>query len=120
MKRTSILSVLALVSMVAIPAVARADHWGPRWGVNFGFGWHGGGAAVTFGGCRPAYHPRHVHVHTRRPCYERVWVPPVHESVFAGYDRCGRPIYRRVEVRCGYYRSVLVGHRCSDCGVSCD
>jgi hypothetical protein len=120
MQRIATIGILVLAGLFAFPAVARADHRGPRWGFNFGFGWQGGHVGAGFGGCRPLPRPRHVHVHTRRPCYEKVWVPPVYETVVTGYWRCGTPIYRTVQVRCGYYKSVLLGHRCGDCGVSCD
>jgi hypothetical protein len=34
---------------------------------------------------------------------ERVWVPARYESRFAGYDHCGKPIYRSVCVCEGYW-----------------
>ncbi len=45
---------------------------------------------------------------------ERVWVAPVYQDVLAGYDACGRPIYRQACVTPGYWRTAQ--YRVSDCG----
>ena len=34
---------------------------------------------------------------------ERYWVPARTESVFSGYDHCGKPIYRTVCVAAGHW-----------------
>src|SRR6185503_9245660 len=39
----------------------------------------------------------------REPRVERVWVPARYESRFAGYDHCGKPIYRSICVCEGYW-----------------
>ena len=41
--------------------------------------------------------------HRHRTHTERVWVPAKYESRFAGYDHCGKPIYRSVCVCEGYW-----------------
>jgi hypothetical protein len=101
----------------AVPQVEAHD----RFGVQFGFG--NGGFSVR-GGVR-AYPRRHyapivvappVHVHTRAPIYREVWVPAQYDTVIAGYDRCGRPVYRTVCVGAGHYESVFVGYRACPCG----
>ena len=54
----------------------------------------------------------HRHCWTARP--SRVWVAPVHRTVFSGYEACGRAIYREIIIRPGYFRTVFTEH-CS-CG----
>ena len=52
-----------------------------------------------------AKHERHHRREFRRhhaPRVQRYWVPARTESVFAGYDHCGKPIYRTVCVP-GYW-----------------
>ncbi|MFP6738898.1 MAG: hypothetical protein VCD34_09175 [Planctomycetota bacterium] len=56
----------------------------------------------------------HRHCWTARP--SRVWVAPVHRTVFCGYEPCGRAIYREITIRPGYFRTVFTEH-CS-CGAS--
>lgn len=120
MRRTLTVAALALSALVAFPAAARADSGRPRWSFGFGFGSNGpyfqGGFRVgQEDRCRPAR--RHVHV--RAPIYKQVWVPPVYDRVVVGYTECGRPIHRTVMVRCGYYDTVIVGYRCSECRSDC-
>lgn len=38
--------------------------------------------------------------------YEQVWIEPVTESVFMGFDACGRPIHQQVIVAPGHYRTA--------------
>ncbi|MBI4604387.1 MAG: hypothetical protein HY721_20700 [Planctomycetes bacterium] len=118
MKRTLVIGALVLAGLLTFPAAANADHRSRRWGVSFGFGFDG--AHVDLGYSRHRHHHRPVHVHVRAPIYRQIWVAPVYDTVIAGYDRCGRPSYRTVQVRCGYYDSVVVGYRCSGCGAYCD
>jgi hypothetical protein len=97
---------------------------GDRWSFGFGFGsggFHvGGGYAKGHPHHRRVHrHHRPVHHHVRVPVYIQEWVPPVHETVYVGRDHCGRPIYREVCVRRGYYRSVISGYRCNSCGAGC-
>lgn len=61
-------------------------------------------------GCRPVP----VHEHTWRIVDEREWVAPLFQDVVAGYDRCGRPIFERALVRCGYWTTVR--YEVCDCG----
>ncbi len=105
--------VLGVLLFATTPALAGHKHRG--WGFNFGFGGHGGWMSASFGG--PRYHEP-IHVHQYAPVYDRVWVPAQYENVFTGYDHWGRPIFRTICVRAGYYRSVLVGRRCG-CGSRC-
>jgi len=58
------------------------------------------------------HHPRNDHRYNRwrerrhappAPRVERYWVPARYATVFAGYDHCGRPIYRTVCVSAGYW-----------------
>jgi hypothetical protein len=129
MRRRLLLSAALAASVLGISSSTRADDWG----VSFGFGTRGGHVRVNY----DRHHYRHGHgygrhsyrvhdglslshhVHVRVPFYEQVWVPPVYETVFCGYDRCGRPRYRQVCVRAGFYRSELSGYRCGSCGVTC-
>ena len=48
------------------------------------------------------HHRREFRRHHEAPRLERYWVPARTESVFAGYDHCGKPIYRTVCVP-GYW-----------------
>jgi hypothetical protein len=56
----------------------------------------------------------HRHLWAAKP--SKVWVPPVYRTVFAGYDHCGRTVYRERLIRPGYYKIVFTDH-CS-CGAS--
>lgn len=58
-------------------------------------------------GHRPA-----VHTCIKRPVYKDVWVPPVYRKAFDGRDPCGRPRYRSVLVKPGYYRTVVSHYAC--------
>lgn len=50
------------------------------------------------------HHPnREVRRRPHAPRMERYWVAPRYETVFAGYDHCGRPTYRTVCVSAGYW-----------------
>ena len=117
MKRGLVIGALLAATLLGSGSTAIA---GDRW--SFGFGVGSGGFHVG-GGYSRGHYPRHRrihrHVHVRAPVYVQQWVPPVHETVFVGRDHCGRPIYREVCVRRGYYRSVISGYRCHSCGVGC-
>jgi len=120
MKRTFVLGAVCLAALLAIPATARADHRRPRWSFGFGFGCDGPYFSAGYsGGYQPVYRPSCPpvvrHVHSRTPYYRQVWVAPVYERVVVGYDHCGRPIFRTVQVSCGHYETVLAGYRC-ECG----
>jgi hypothetical protein len=43
------------------------------------------------------------------------WIPPVTSKQITGYDAKGRPIYKEVVVRPGYWKKIY-GHRCNVCG----
>lgn len=60
------------------------------------------------------HHHRPVHHHCWRTVCEREWIPPLYQTCFTGYDRCGRPIYRQVLVRAGCWQTVR--YRVCDCG----
>jgi len=112
---TTITCVLALVSPAAL-----AD---PDWGFTFGFGGSGFRMRGSVGLPHPVFHApyrvvrpaRMVHVHSQVPIYRQVWVAPRYETVFAGYNRCGFPIWRTVCVSPGHTESVFVGYRCDGC-----
>ncbi len=55
--------------------------------------------------CSPRYYSAPY-----RPAYrlERSFVPPLYDTRVVGYDCWGRPIWQRVCVRAGYFRSVRV------------
>ena len=102
--------------LVLLAPQVRAD--GPSWGVSFGVGFGGAG----FGGFVGHGHRVHAHRPFRPavivappprqiPIYSTVWVPARYEQVFAGYDRCGRPVYRTVCVGVGHYERVITGYR---------
>jgi hypothetical protein len=79
----------------------------------------GAAGASADDGCAPRHHDSRVESRTpyrhqvgnyRRhwwqfwaPRAERVWVPARYESRIAGYDHCGKPIYRSVCVCEGYW-----------------
>ena len=119
MKRAVLTSVILLAGLLGSSSTALADH---RWGFNFGVGVGFGGGYFQEGYgsyCHREFPRRFAHVHVRIPVYSCVWVPPVYETVFLGYDACGMPMYRTL-VRCnGYYRSVVTGYRCQSCGAAC-
>ncbi len=64
---------------------------------------------VEFGGRR-----RPVHHHCWRVVCEQEWVAPLYQTCFAGYDACGRPIYRQMLARAGYWQTVR--YQVCDCG----
>jgi len=39
---------------------------------------------------------------------ERFWVAPRYETVFAGYDHCGKPVYNTICVSAGYWDTRTV------------
>lgn len=118
---------IALLTLVlggiALCQPAFADHRhhrGPRVSFGFGFGIDHFGFGLHFGGRSGAAVVRFappVHVHRWEPVYVQEWVPPVYQTVFAGYDCHGFPIYRQVQTCGGYYRTVVRGHHCG-CGAS--
>lgn len=64
---------------------------------------------VEFGAsCRPVHH------HCWQTVCEREWVPPVFERCVVAYDPCGRPVFREVMVRAGYWTTVQ--YRVCGCG----
>lgn len=83
-----------------------------RGSVNFGvnFGSHRGHRGHYRRGPGYRHHHRRA-VRVRVPVYEKIWVPPVYRTVCHGYDSCGRPIYRQVCIREGYYRTVIKCYR---------
>ena len=68
----------------------------------------------------PAHRAHRVHRAAHRHFWtsraSRIWVAPVHQTVFAGFDHCRRPVYREIITRPGYYRTVFTEH-CA-CGAS--
>ena len=114
-RRIILLAALGGLCLAAAPQ-ARAHDRG--FGIQFGFGLGGGHVQGRFGRrwAPPVFVAPPVHVHTRVPVYQQVWVPARFETVFRGYDFCGRPIYRTVCVRAGHYESVFVGYRPCSCG----
>ena len=129
MKKALLFALTLTGTCLLLPSISHAT---PDLRIDFGI--HGGLARVSgsfrrggFGlrrsrydhgaarvSCRPT-RARHVHRHHWVPRYERVWTPPVYRTIFAGYDVCGNPVYRRVCVRVGHYRQVRRGSRCG-CG----
>lgn len=59
--------------------------------------------------------PRPGCKHNYKKQTKRVHVPPKYANQLVGYDKKGRPIYKRVLVRAGYYKTVSV-YKCSKCG----
>jgi hypothetical protein len=78
----------------------------------------GGGYHVPVRYYAPAWYYRACN-HRPIPIYQRVWVAPVYETVFSGYDPCGRPIYRRIVTCHGYWQNVVSGYRCGLCSAHC-
>ena len=121
----------SILTGVLVAPEALADHRSHGSGFRFSFGFGGGGthvqSSLTIGqhghvGYRYSGHrrisyrgSRQAHVHQRQPHYQQVWVPARYQVVFAGYDRCGAPVYQTVMVTPGYYRNTLAGYRCA-CG----
>jgi len=113
MKRLLGLSALVLAGSISFPAVANAGDWG----FDIGFRGHRGQASVHYRDrdhrrYRERDHRRYRQHNARRYRHARhydnhhsskVWVAPVYDRVFSGYDHCGNPIYRTVVVRPGYY-----------------
>ena len=92
---------------------------GTAWAGGFGFhvGFRRGHGSFHVGYNNRGHHRRYdqrrhrARVHHRgrhhcRPVYRDVWVPAYYRTIKVGYDDCGNPIYDRVLVRDGYYRSV--------------
>jgi len=105
---------------LAAPEAQARDRWNVQFGVgNGGFGVSGGFGRYPRRHFAPVYVAPPVHVHTRVPIYHWVWVPVRYDTVFAGYDFCGRPIYRTVCVSAGHYESTIVGYRPCSCGYHC-
>jgi hypothetical protein len=116
MKRTLLVAGILLTTIFAFSSPAQADHWRGGWG--FGFGYGSGGVRIGGGYYRPARYYRACN-HRPIPIYQRVWVAPVYETVFSGYDPCGRPIYRRIVSCHGYWQNVVSGYRCGLCSAHC-
>jgi hypothetical protein len=122
MKRKLFVAAIVLTSLFSFSSTALAD--GPRGSWSFGFGFGSGGA--HFGGGFRVGRGYHGHGRFHRVChhrpipiYTRVWVAPVYDTVFSGYDHCGRPIYRRVVTCRGYWQNVVSGYRCGLCSAPC-
>ncbi len=79
-------------------------------GVNFGRGSRDHVRDGSFHGRRRGHH-RGRPVRVKVPVYEKIWIPPVYRTVLSGYTRCGRPIYDRICVRRGYYKTVIKCYR---------
>ena len=62
-------------------------------------------------------HRSAVHTCVKTPVYKDVWVAPVYRTVFDGRDARGRPRYRSVTVKPGYYRTFLSHYSCR-CGAT--
>jgi hypothetical protein len=58
---------------------------------------------------------RAEHKHKWRQSSKKEWVPPLYQKKQIGTDAKGRPIYRDVMVRKGYYKVVTV-LKCVKCG----
>lgn len=112
MRRMMKSAILAGAALFAAPLApeASASHL-KLGGLRVGIGC--GGVQITLGRRAPT-----CHSHSWSYSYRRVWEPPVYRQVIAEFDHCGRPIYRRVMVRCGYWRYVRVRSCC--CGLSQD
>jgi hypothetical protein len=109
MRRPLLLASIVL-ALPLLGGTARGD-----WDVRVGIGV--GGARVEGRYHRQDRYPRHLtHRHVATPIHEKVWVPPVHRRVVVGRTAWGAPVFRSVVVRPGYYRLVIVGHRCRQCG----
>jgi hypothetical protein len=120
MKRKLLVAAIVLTSLFTFSSTVLADGWRGGWGFGFGFG--SGGVRVGggfHGGYGGHYRGHRACRHRPIPIYTRVWVAPVYETVFSGYDSCGRPIYRRITTCRGYWQNVVTGHRCGVCGISC-
>ena len=137
MKKATLFGLSFAGLMLLFPATSEAHD--RRVGIDFGIRGRIGGINLSLRsgrggslqgvarGCRNTLHHsyrhrlglpvRSVHRHHWVTRYERVWVPPVYRTVFAGYDACGRPSYRNLCVRAGYYRQAHRGYRCG-CGAS--
>lgn len=46
---------------------------------------------------------------------QKTWVPPVYTQKLVGYDKDGKPIYEKVLVKEGYYKTTII-HKCAKCG----
>ncbi len=46
---------------------------------------------------------------------KKTWVPPVYTQKLVGYDQNGKPIYEKVLVKEGYYKTTII-HKCAKCG----
>lgn len=64
-----------------------------------------------------ALHPqaKKDHKHQYRKSSKKVWVSPVYRNKLVGYDKKGRPKYKRVLVKKGYYKTVTA-MKCVKCG----
>ena len=57
------------------------------------------------------------HKHKWQKSSKKVWVAPLYQQKLVGTDAKGRPIYKDVMVREGYYKVVTV-QKCVKCGQS--
>ncbi len=144
MKRKLITTTAVLTGLFAVTVPARADRLGFQFGVAggngyFSVGFDGGHGHKhhryeNHGRHRPRHyvragfgapirqivrhsHPPVVHTCAKIPVYKDIWVEPVYRKAFDGYDACGRPRYRSVVVKPGYYRTV-VSHYACHCGLT--
>jgi hypothetical protein len=116
-KNLMILSAATLVLGFAATQSAEAGH---KRSFGVSAGWGGGGAAFGFSYSRGYRHHGHhrpfipapvivaapVHNHYVPVSPRRIWVEPVYQQQFVGYDCNGQPIYRTVCVNQGYWRTV--------------
>ncbi len=131
LKNLILVSSAALALTIVAAPTASAGHTSVRVNVNVGhasFGFARGGcyrpyrpvcapivvAPLPVYCPAPVYCPPPVYVPVWHVENERVWIAPVYSTVFAGYDACGRPIYRQECTTPGYWR--VAQYRVSDCG----
>jgi len=96
---------LAAASLLALPAFGHdgCDRTPPRFVVPTARI----GVATPIGSMEFRF-ARPIHRHVFRVATERFWVGPVFESRVAGFDLCGRPVWRQFLVREGYWATRTV------------
>ena len=95
MKRMLLTLVIGAASWCGVSEEANAGDW--QIGVR------------SSSGISISYRSSSRHRHSYRRTVRKIWVNPVYDTIIAGYDRCGNPIYQRVLVRAGYYRYATYG-----------
>lgn len=82
-----------------------------------------GAATAGPGQERPSRHGiasfalRAEHEHRWVRSSKKVWVPPVYQNKQVGTNAKGKPIYKKVLVRKGYYKTVIIT-KCAKCGAT--